>query len=224
MPIELAEDWKKELSNEFESGYMQSLLKYLEAQHSSGVQIFPSKPLMFNAFNQTPFNKVRVVILGQDPYHGPGQAHGLAFSVQRNVSFPPSLNNIFNELKNDIPDFIKPEHGNLGHWADQGILLLNTTLSVAADKPASHQNRGWEIFTDQVIKKLSIEKNGLIFLLWGKHAQNKKPLIDSSKHYILEAAHPSPLSANNGFFGCRHFSKTNQILLENGQKPIDWQI
>ena len=224
MPIELAEDWKKELSNEFGSGYMQKLLKYLEDQHSAGVQIFPSKRLMFNAFNQTPFSKVKVVILGQDPYHGPDQAHGLAFSVQKNVSFPPSLNNIFKELKNDIPGFRKPEHGDLRHWATQGVLLLNTTLSVAAGKPTSHQNRGWEIFTDQVIKKLSNEKKGLIFLLWGKHAQNKKPLIDTNKHYILEAAHPSPLSAHNGFFGCRHFSKTNQILLENGHKPIDWQI
>ena len=224
MPIELAEDWNRELSSEFESGYMQKLLKYLEDQHFSGVRIFPSKQLIFNAFNQTPFSKVKVVILGQDPYHGPDQAHGLAFSVQKNVSFPPSLNNIFKELKNDIHDFRKPKHGDLSHWAAQGVLLLNTTLSVAAGKPTSHQNRGWEIFTDQVIKKLSNEKKGLIFLLWGKHARNKKPLIDTNNHHILEAAHPSPLSAHNGFFGCRHFSKTNQILLENGQKPIDWQI
>ena len=224
MGIELAADWRKKLSNEIESSYMQKLLKYLEDEDSLGVQIFPSKPLMFNAFNQTPFNSVRVVILGQDPYHGPGQAHGLAFSVKKDVRFPPSINNIFKELKNDIPDFNQPEHGDLSHWADQGVLLLNTTLSVVAGKPTSHQNRGWEIFTDQVIKKLSDEKKGLIFLLWGKHAQNKKTLIDSNKHYILEAAHPSPFSAHNGFFGCRHFSKANQILLDNGQKPIDWQI
>ena len=224
MPIELAADWRKKLSNEFDSGYMQKLLNYLEAQYSEGVKIFPSKRLLFNAFNQTPFSSVKVVILGQDPYHGPNQAHGLAFSVQRDVPFPPSLNNIFKELKNDLPDFRKPDHGDLSLWAAQGVLLLNTTLSVAAGKPASHQNRGWEILTDQIIKILSNEKEGLIFMLWGKHAQNKKQLIDSNKHYILEAAHPSPLSAYNGFFGCRHFSKTNQILLQNGQKPIDWQI
>lgn len=224
MELELAEDWKKELSRELNSDYMQTLQKYLEYQYSEGVEIFPSKGLLFNAFNQTPFSLVKVVILGQDPYHGPNQAHGLAFSVQKDIPFPPSLNNIFRELKDNIPEFEKPKHGDLSPWAKQGVLLLNTTLSVASGKPTSHQNKGWEIFTDKVIQKLSDQKDGLIFLLWGKHARNKKQLIDSGKHYVLEAAHPSPLSAHSGFFGCQHFSRTNQLLLGNGQKPIDWQI
>ena len=224
MLVQIDPSWKEILKDEFESDYMKKLLNYLNERESAGVTIYPPKELIFNAFLQTPFCKVRVVILGQDPYHGPGQAHGLAFSVQDHVGFPPSLKNIFKELSNDIPGFVKPVNGNLMHWAAQGVLLLNTTLTVEAGKPFSQQKQGWEIFTDHVISKLSAEKQNLIFLLWGKHAQSKKGLIDTKKHVILEAAHPSPFSAHHGFLGCRHFSKTNQILINNGKEPIEWQI
>jgi uracil-DNA glycosylase len=224
MLVQIDPSWKEILKDEFESEYMKKLLNYLDERESAGVIIYPPKGLIFNAFLQTPFCKVRVVILGQDPYHGPGQAHGLSFSVENDVSFPPSLKNIFKELTNDIPGFVKPENGNLTHWATQGVLLLNTTLTVEAGKPSSQQKQGWEIFTDHVISKLSDEKQNLVFLLWGKHAQSKKTLIDTKKHVVLEAAHPSPFSAHNGFLGCRHFSKTNHILIEKGQKPIEWQI
>jgi uracil-DNA glycosylase len=224
MLVQIDPSWKEILKDEFESEYMKKLLNYLDEREAEGVTIYPPKPLIFNAFLQTPFSKVRVVLLGQDPYHGAGQAHGLAFSVQDHVNFPPSLKNIFKELESDIPGIKKPANGNLTHWASQGILLLNTTLTVEEGKPSSQQKQGWEIFTDHVISKLSAEKENLVFLLWGKHAQSKKILIDTRKHVILEAAHPSPFSAHNGFLGCRHFSKTNQILIEKGQKPIEWQI
>lgn len=224
MQVQIDPEWKEILRTEFDSDYMKKLLKLLELDEAAGIKIFPPKDLIFNAFKQTPFSKVRVVILGQDPYHRVNQAHGLAFSVQKDVKLPPSLNNIFKELVNDIPGFVRPTYGDLSYWASQGVLLLNTTLSVEEGKAASHQKKGWEIFTDHVISKLSERKDGLVFILWGKHAQSKKPLIDTQKHFILESAHPSPLSAHNGFIGCRHFSKTNELLIGNGEKPIDWQI
>ena len=224
MQVPIDPEWSEILRTGFESDYMKKLLKSLDNDEAAGIKIFPPKDLIFHAFMLTPFSKVRVVILGQDPYHGANQAHGLAFSVQKDMKFPPSLNNIFKELVNDITGYVKPANGDLSYWAGQGVLLLNTTLSVEEGKAASHQKKGWEMFTDHVISKLSEEKSRLVFLLWGKHAQSKKPLIDTKKHFILESTHPSPLSAHNGFIGCRHFSKTNGILQSNGETPIDWQI
>jgi uracil-DNA glycosylase len=216
--------WQKILGHELEKDYMQSLRSFLKQEKESGQQVYPKSADVFNAFRHTPFDKVKVVLLGQDPYHGPGQAHGLSFSVQKGVAIPPSLRNMYKELATDIPGFKIPSHGDLTAWADQGVLLLNATLTVRAHQAGSHQGKGWEHFTNHVISALSAEKEGLIFLLWGKFAQNKAQLIDGSKHNLLKAAHPSPLSAHNGFLGCRHFSKTNEILLAEGQAPIDWQI
>ncbi len=216
--------WQKILGHELEKDYMQSLRSFLKQEKESGQQVYPKSADVFNAFSHTPFDKVKVVLLGQDPYHGPGQAHGLSFSVQKGVAIPPSLRNMYKELATDIPGFKIPSHGDLTAWADQGVLLLNATLTVRAHQAGSHQGKGWEHFTNHVISALSAEKEGLIFLLWGKFAQNKAQLIDGSKHNLLKAAHPSPLSAHNGFLGCRHFSKTNEILLAEGQAPIDWQI
>jgi uracil-DNA glycosylase len=189
----------------------------------SGKTIYPPGSLIFNAFNSTPFDKVKVVILGQDPYHGDGQAHGLCFSVQYGVKPPPSLVNIYKELKSDV-GFEIPAHGNLQKWTEQGVFLLNAMLTVEANQPASHQKKGWEEFTNAVIQKLSKERSGLIFMLWGNFAQQKAVLIDETKHTILKAAHPSPFSAYNGFFGCKHFSKTNEILKAKGEEEIDWQV
>lgn len=222
--MELEESWKKVLKEEFEKDYMKELLSYLQKELAEGQTVYPAKLLIFNSFKHTPFNKVKVVILGQDPYHGANQAHGLSFSVQKGVPIPPSLKNIYKELQSEFKNFQYPGHGDLTRWADQGVLLLNTTLTVAATKAGSHQKKGWEIFTDRVIQVLSDKKSGIIFLLWGKHAQAKAGLIDQQKHYVLTAAHPSPFSAHNGFFGCGHFAKTNEILAKNGQSPIDWQI
>lgn len=216
--------WQKILGHELEKDYMQSLRSFLKQEKESGQQVYPKSADVFNAFSHTPFDKVKVVLLGQDPYHGSGQAHGLSFSVQKGVAIPPSLRNMYKELATDIPGFKIPSHGDLTAWADQGVLLLNATLTVRAHQAGSHQGKGWEHFTNHVISALSAEKEGLIFLLWGKFAQNKAQLIDGSKHNLLKAAHPSPLSAHNGFLGCRHFSKTNEILLAEGQAPIDWQI
>lgn len=224
MRMELEESWKKVLKEEFDKDYMKELLSYLQKELEEGQTVYPAKPLIFNSFKHTPFNKVKVVILGQDPYHGANQAHGLSFSVQKGVPIPPSLKNIYKELQSEFKDFQYPGHGDLTLWADQGVLLLNTTLTVEATKAGSHQKKGWEIFTDRVIQVLSDKKSGIIFLLWGKHAQAKAGLIDQQKHYVLTAAHPSPFSAHNGFFGCGHFAKTNEILVKNGQSPIDWQI
>ncbi|HYK76058.1 MAG TPA: uracil-DNA glycosylase [Daejeonella sp.] len=221
---QLEQSWQEVLEDEFRKNYMIELIDLLQKEQSKGQIIYPPANLVFNAFQHTPFFKVKVVILGQDPYHGAGQAHGLSFSVQKGISLPPSLKNIFKELSNDIPSFHYPSHGDLSSWADQGILLLNTVLTVEASKAGSHQKRGWEKFTDRAIAELSARRQGIIFLLWGKHAQEKASLIDSHKHYILEAAHPSPFSAHRGFLGCHHFSKTNKILIENGQSPINWQI
>lgn len=224
MAIQIEESWKKVLENEFEKDYMKNLKSFLQKEKESGHVIYPPGNLIFNAFNHTPFDKVKVVLLGQDPYHGKDQAHGLSFSVKKGIPIPPSLKNIYKELESDIPGFHIPAHGELTKWADQGVLLLNATLTVRAHEPGSHQKKGWEEFTDHAIHELSEQRSGIVFLLWGKYAQSKSTLIDESKHYVLKAAHPSPYSAANGFFGCRHFSKANKILEENGETLIDWQI
>lgn len=214
--------WKNNLNEEFKSQYFSELKEFILDEKSKHT-IYPPGPLIFNAFHLTPFDKVRVVILGQDPYHGKGQAQGLCFSVPRKVPPPPSLVNIFKEIQSDL-GIPLPSHGNLENWARQGVLLLNATLTVRANQPGSHQKRGWETFTDAVIRRLSECRVGLIFLLWGKYAQDKEKLINTKKHYVLKAAHPSPFSAYNGFFGCRHFSKTNDILRRHGLNEIDWRI
>lgn len=216
--------WQAVLAPEFEKDYMKSLKTFLLKEKELGHQIYPKNGDIFNAFNHTPIDKVKVVIIGQDPYHGAGQAHGLAFSVQKGVTIPPSLKNIYKELETDLVTFKTPNHGSLMQWADRGVFLLNATLTVRAHQPGSHQGKGWEVFTDKAIQLLSESRINLVFLLWGKFAQNKSVLIDESKHTILKAAHPSPFSAYNGFFGCRHFSKSNDILIGNGLEPIDWQI
>ncbi len=212
--------WKNVLIDEFNKPYFVALKEFLVEEKKKYV-VYPAGANIFNAFACTPFNKVKVVIIGQDPYHGPGQAHGLSFSVPEGIQKPPSLVNIFKELQSDIGKPI-PESGNLESWARQGVLLLNATLTVRANQAGSHQKRGWEQFTDSVIRTLSDQKSGLVFLLWGRFAQDKAALIDASKHHILKAAHPSPLSAYNGFFGCKHFSKTNEILLSQGETAIEW--
>lgn len=224
MAVQIEESWKEALQGEFEKEYMKNLRTFLMKEKEEGKIVFPPGSLIFNAFNHTPFDKVKVVILGQDPYHGQGQAHGLSFSVQKGVTPPPSLKNIYKELKDDIEDFTIPSHGDLTKWADEGVLLLNATLTVRKGEPGSHHNKGWELFTDQAIRELSEKKKGIVFLLWGKNAQAKIPLIDTDKHFILKAAHPSPYSANSGFFGCRHFSKANKLLKEQGIEPIDWHL
>ncbi|KAG4170526.1 hypothetical protein ERO13_A12G152600v2 [Gossypium hirsutum] len=221
----LVEDtWLQVLPGEFQKPYALNLCKFVEAELSSGaVPIFPPQHLIFNALNSTPFHRVKVVIIGQDPYHGPGQAMGLSFSVPEGVKIPSSLANIFKELKQDLGCSI-PSHGNLHKWAVQGVLLLNTVLTVRKQQANSHAKKGWEQFTDAVIKTISQKKEGVVFLLWGNSAQEKSKLIDQTKHHILKAAHPSGLSANRGFFGCRHFSCTNQLLEQMGTAPIDWQL
>ena len=224
MSIALPESWLKVLKDEFEKPYMANLRKFLKEEKDAGKVVYPRNADIFNAFNKTPFDKVKVVILGQDPYHGPNQAHGLSFSVQKGVAIPKSLINIYKELATDIPGFVKPTHGNLEGWAEQGVLLLNATLTVRAAEAASHQKKGWEQFTDAVIKKLSDERKGLVFILWGAYAQSKIPLIDASKHHIIKSVHPSPLSVERGFWGSKPFSKANDYLIKEGQQPIDWQI
>ncbi|WP_207423698.1 uracil-DNA glycosylase [Desertivirga brevis] len=221
MAIQIDESWKELLGEEFEKDYMVQLRAFLKAEKEEGKTIYPPGSLIFNAFNHTPVSQVKAVIIGQDPYHGPGQAHGLSFSVQRGVPIPPSLRNIFKELSTDIPGFKIPDHGDLTKWADQGVLLLNATLTVRAGVAGSHQNKGWEQFTDTAIRKLADQKQGLVFLLWGKFAQSKAAYIDTNKHHVLKAPHPSPLA--QGFLGCQHFSKTNVILGQQGNRPIDWQ-
>jgi len=214
--------WKSVLKEEFEADYFYQLKKFILTEKQKYI-IYPPGRLIFNTFNHTPIDKVRVVILGQDPYHGRGQAHGLCFSVPNGIKPPPSLINIFRELNHDL-GLPFPKHGNLEKWADQGVLLLNATLTVRANQAGSHQNRGWEQFTNAVIRKISDQRQGVIFLLWGRYAKEKQTLIDHGKHHILTAAHPSPFSATNGFFGCRHFSKTNAILIQNGLPSIDWRV
>lgn len=219
--IKLEEGWKNLLSNEMAQPYFQSLKEFLLQEKQRGEIILPPGNQIFNALDLTPPEKVKVVILGQDPYHGQGQAHGLCFSVNDGVKQPPSLQNIFKELNVDCHIPI-PISGNLTHWARQGVLLLNAILTVRKDQPASHQNHGWETFTDFIIREISKEKEHLVFMLWGKFAQSKVPLIDPNKHLILTAAHPSPFSAYHGFFGCRHFSKTNAYLTQHGLEKINW--
>jgi len=214
--------WKALLIEEFNQPYFLSLKEFLVEEKKKHT-VYPPGKLIFNAFNLTPFDDVRVVILGQDPYHGSGQAHGLCFSVPVGVPPPPSLVNIFKEIESDL-GIRAPKHGNLEKWARQGVLLINATLTVRANQAGSHQNKGWEKFTDSVIKDLSDRKDNLVFLLWGNYALAKAAIIDGSKHHILKAPHPSPLSASRGFFGCRHFSKTNEILRQNGLKEIDWRL
>lgn len=223
MDVKIEETWKEALKDEFDKIYFQHIISFLKAEKALGKIIFPPGSLIFNAFQQTPFPKVKVVILGQDPYHGRGQAHGLSFSVPEGVPPPPSLVNIFKELKSDLGIEI-PGNGNLEKWAHQGVLLLNASLTVRQNEPGSHSKIGWLQFTDQVIRKISEEKKGIIFLLWGKFAQEKQSLIDETKHCVLKAAHPSPFSAANGFFGCKHFSKTNDLLVSQQKSPIDWKI
>lgn len=219
---QIESSWKELLIEEFHSDYFAELKSFLLAEKEK-YTLYPPGKYIFAAFDNTPFDKVKVVIIGQDPYHGKGQAHGLCFSVPQGIKSPPSLVNIFKELNSDLGIPI-PSHGNLTRWAQQGVLLLNATLSVRANQAGSHQNKGWEQFTNAVIKKLSEEKEGLVFLLWGRYAQDKEVLIDTQKHVILKAAHPSPFSAYNGFFGCKHFSETNKALKEQGQQEIDWKL
>jgi uracil-DNA glycosylase len=214
--------WKHVLLNEFRADYFTSLKSFL-VEEKSKYLIFPSGNRIFAAFDYTPFDLVKVVIIGQDPYHGQDQAHGLCFSVPPGIRKPPSLLNIFKEIRDDLGHPI-PESGTLEKWAEQGVLLINATLTVRANSPGSHQKKGWELFTDAVIKKLSDEKSGLVFILWGNFAIAKKEMIDQSRHHILTAAHPSPFSAHRGFFGCKHFSKTNEILLQQNKTEIDWKI
>jgi uracil-DNA glycosylase len=223
MEVKIEASWKEVLSNVFKSSYFLQTAAHIKTELATGAKIFPAGNNIFNAFNQTTFENVKVVILGQDPYHGSGQAMGLSFSVPKGVKPPPSLVNIFKELKSDIGLPI-PTNGDLTPWAKQGVLLLNAVLTVREDEPASHAKIGWMHFTDAVIKKLSDEKKGIVFLLWGKFAEQKQILIDETKHFVLKAAHPSPFSADKGFFGCKHFSKTNELLAKQGLQVIDWHI
>ncbi|HSZ87011.1 MAG TPA: uracil-DNA glycosylase [Puia sp.] len=223
MDVQIEESWKKGLHHEFSQPYFAAIVSFLKAEKSSGKIVYPPGKFIFNAFNTTPFDKVKIVLLGQDPYHGPGQAHGLSFSVPNGIAQPPSLINIFKELHNDVGIPI-PKSGNLTHWAEQGVLLLNASLTVQANEPMSHAKIGWAEFTNAVIQKVSEEKKNVVFLLWGKFAQEKEILIDDSKHLILKAAHPSPFSVERGFFGCKHFSKANDYLKKHGIDEIDWKL
>lgn len=218
--VKIAESWKSRLKNEFESEYFNTLIDFVKSEYAAGT-VYPPGKEIFRAFDICDFNTARVVIIGQDPYHGAGQANGLCFSVRPGIRMPPSLINIFKEIQSDLGKPF-PASGDLERWAKQGVLLLNATLTVRASSPGSHQNKGWEIFTDAVIKTVSSEKEDVVFLLWGAYAQKKASLIDSSKHLILQSAHPSPFSADKGFFGNKHFSKTNAYLAGKGLAEIDW--
>lgn len=220
MEVRIESGWKEVLAPTFQQEYFQDLVAFVKDEYSKGL-VFPPGKEIFNAFDFCPLDQVKVVILGQDPYHGPGQAHGLSFSVKEGQSFPPSLLNIFKEIKADLGKDMPP-HGDLSRWAQQGVFLLNATLTVRAHQAGSHQKRGWEEFTDSVIQAISDKKEHVVFLLWGAYAQKKSSLIDSSKHMILKAPHPSPLSAHRGFLGCRHFSKANTYLESQGLEPINW--
>lgn len=223
MDVKIESSWKEVLKDEFDQPYFTDIVAILHKEKKSGEIIYPPGNLIFNAFDKTPFDRVKCVILGQDPYHGPGQAHGLCFSVNDGIKPPPSLVNIFKELKSDLGIPI-PTTGNLTPWTQQGVFLLNAMLTVKARQPASHSKIGWEQFTNTVIRRLSERREGIIFLLWGRFAQNKQALIDTSRHHVLTAAHPSPFSAANGFFGCKHFSKTNDLLQKEGKSPIVWKL
>jgi len=221
--IKLEDSWKKILFKEFGEGYMRSLRQFLLNEKSKGKQIFPPGDEIFTALNTTAFDNVNVVILGQDPYHGAGQAHGLCFSVKHGVEIPPSLVNIYKELES-VLGLIQPAHGCLTYWAEQGVLLLNAVLTVEAERAASHQGKGWEQFTDKIVAILNEKKMGIVFILWGSYAQKKGAIIDRQKHLVLQSPHPSPLSASRGFFGNHHFSKANDYLDSQGKAPIDWQL
>ena len=222
MNVQIESSWKELLSDEFEKPYFVSLSEYLKREKLSGIKIYPKGPDIFNAFNMTPVQNVKIVILGQDPYHGPGQAHGLSFSVPEGVALPPSLQNIYKELYTDLG--IKPANsGSLIKWPQQGVFLPNAVLTVRAGEAASHSKIGWMEFTDAVISKLSKERDGIVFMLWGNFAKGKRELIDTSRHFVLEAPHPSPL-ARGGFFGCRHFSKANDFIKSKGKEPINWAL
>lgn len=222
MDVKIEESWKRVLAEEFEKPYFKTLAETLHAKKRQGELIYPPGPLIFNAFNLTPFDKVKVVLIGQDPYHNPGQAEGLSFSVPHGVPAPPSLVNIYKEIESDLGIRLHKD-GSLKGWARQGVFLLNAVLTVRAGAAASHSGIGWNQFTDAVIRTLSEKREGLVFLLWGNFAKSKRELIDRSKHTVLEAAHPSPL-ARGAFFGCRHFSKTNEALIAQGLTPIDWSL
>ena len=224
MDVKIHPSWKVILEKEFSKNYFIQLTSHLKTEKMLGKTIYPPGSLIFNAFNTTPFEKVSVVIIGQDPYHGEGQAHGLSFSVPTGIKPPPSLINIFKEIENDLGINMSRAYGNLTKWAQQGVLLLNASLTVRAEEPNSHAKLGWSDFTDAVIQKISDEQENIVFLLWGKFAQEKAILIDQNRHYILKAAHPSPFSADKGFFGCKHFSMTNELLMKNGKAPIDWKL
>ncbi|KRF01953.1 uracil-DNA glycosylase [Frateuria sp. Soil773] len=221
--IRLEASWKERLGDCLASPPMQALSAFLRAEKQKGKVIYPPGPEIFAAFDHTPFDAVRVVILGQDPYHGPGQAHGLCFSVRPGVPVPPSLQNIFKEIQRDL-DLAPPDHGCLTPWADRGVLLLNSVLTVERGRAGSHQGKGWEGFTDAAIDALNREREGIVFLLWGSYAQRKGQLIDTRRHRVLKSVHPSPLSAHRGFIGCGHFSAANRYLAEHGQEPIDWSL
>lgn len=220
MNVQIEEGWKKALAPEFEKDYFVRLTDFVRQEYKQ-TTVYPPGRLIFNAFNLCPFDKVKVVIIGQDPYHGPGQAHGLCFSVNDGVPFPPSLQNIFKEIHDDLGTPM-PTSGNLTRWAEQGVLLLNATLTVRAHQAGSHQRRGWEEFTDAAIRVLAERKEHLVFILWGSYAQKKGAFIDRNKHLVLTSVHPSPLSAYNGFFGNKHFSRTNEYLVAHGETPINW--
>jgi uracil-DNA glycosylase len=224
MAIELEPGWLEVLQDEFGKDYMVQLRQFLKTEREAGHKIYPKGSDIFNAFWKTPFADLKVVILGQDPYHGENQAHGLSFSVQKGIATPPSLRNIYKELTTDIPGFTTPNHGNLTEWAEQGVLLLNASLTVREGSPGSHQKQGWEEFTNQVIKTISEKKDGIVFILWGAFAQAKAELIDQTKHFIIKSPHPSPFSADRGFFGSKPFSKANMILIKHEKAPINWQI
>jgi uracil-DNA glycosylase len=223
MDVKIEDSWKAVLKEEFNKPYFQQIPLHIKTEKSQGKIIYPPGSQIFNAFNTTPFDKVKAVILGQDPYHGKGQAHGLCFSVPYGVPPPPSLVNIFKELESDIGVPV-PGHGNLTHWAEQGVFLLNASLTVRAGEPMSHAKIGWAEFTNNVIKKISDLKKNVVFILWGKFAQEKTALIDQSRHLVLRSVHPSPLSVHAGFYGCKHFSKTNEYLVSKGIDPIDWRL
>ena len=222
MQVKIEKSWGDALHDEFGKPYFAELVRFLHKEKAAGKTIYPPGPAIFKAFELTPADKVKVVILGQDPYHGAGQAMGLSFSVPANVPAPPSLKNIFKEIEDDL-GIRMSGYPNLEKWASQGVLLLNAVLTVRASEAASHSRIGWTEFTDAVISYLSLHRDGIVFLLWGNYARSKKALIDTSRHYVLEAAHPSPL-ARGAFFGCRHFSRTNEILLKEGKTPVDWQL
>jgi len=221
--VKLEDSWKRRLDGEFTKDYMVALKAFLTAEIAAGKCLYPHGTEYFSALDHTPFSAVKVVILGQDPYHGEGQAHGLSFSVKPGVSVPPSLKNIYKEMKEDL-GISQPGHGYLVPWAEQGVLLLNAVLTVEARSAGAHQGKGWEAFTDAVVDVLNRERSGLVFMLWGSHAQKKGAKIDRTKHLVLEGPHPSPLSAYRGFFGCKHFSKANAYLEAHGKTPINWQL